>query len=183
MQQETRSRWATADILGVTSGCLYAGSFLMPVGRDLTLFGWQAFVCSAIYFLFWPMWAANPVFWFGLVKAGNQRWEAARNAGVLAMMLAVSEAWMFLPNLGIGYYCWLGSMIALAAAGAYGVEQERGNRRSEEGDETAIQILPDRPAVRVSHDTGFVAASDGFRWSPMTPLADGQPIRQNASRR
>jgi hypothetical protein len=156
MPHGTQCRSRKAEGLSVASGCLYVVSFLLPVGWGLGFFGLHAFVCSAMIPFVWPMWAANPVLWFGLVKAANQRWEAARNAGVLAMLLAISEAWMFLPGLGVGYFCWLCSMIALATAGAYGAEQERRSARTAEGDETAIQVLLDRPAVRVARDTNFL---------------------------
>ena len=103
MLEETESRWTKAGVLGVMSGALYVVSFVLPVGWDLNLFGWQAFLWSTFIYWYWPMWLSNPAVWFGFVTAGNRNWNAPWNAGLVAIAVTCSEAWMFLSDLGVGF--------------------------------------------------------------------------------
>lgn len=145
-RQETpvRKSVALAVALGTGVGLLYGGSFFLPAAAKAQ--GYEAFFFAMVLFFYWPMWAANPVFWYGLVKLLSGRWKAARNAGLLAVVLACSEAWMFVGLLKVGYFVWVGSMAALALAGWYGGRRTRSapaprfDERPEPAD-TAIRVL------------------------------------------
>ena len=90
---------------------MYAVSFVLPaVDRG---FGFGAFLASLLIPILWPMWAANPVLWYGFAKLFDQQWRPARNAGLLALALALSESWMFWDQVSVGYFLWIGSMLAL----------------------------------------------------------------------
>jgi hypothetical protein len=107
---------------GVLLGCavflLYAFSFWLPATRNVL--GYQAFVYALLFFICGPMWAANPVFWFGLAKLFQGHYRSAAKAGLLALLLALSECWMFWGELAAGYFLWSGSMAVLAVAGWWG---------------------------------------------------------------
>jgi hypothetical protein len=67
--------------------------------------------------LFIPMWAANPLFWSGLAHLYTGQYRAARNAGLAALFLSLSQSWMVYRELRVGYFAWVGSMVLLTAAG------------------------------------------------------------------
>jgi MYXO-CTERM domain-containing protein len=113
------SRIALAVVLG-----LYAASFLLPVadaGEHQEILGYQAFFWAPLTIVYLPMWLANPVLWLGCACAGDQGWRAARNAGLAAVLLAVSEVWLWDDPPELGYYLWVASMVALGLAGLIGV--------------------------------------------------------------
>jgi hypothetical protein len=106
---------AIAVGLGGLVFLLYGFSFVLPAtGRML---GYQAFMMSVLFVLCIPMWLANPVFWYGLVRLCQGRCESAARAGLLALVLALSECWMFWGELSTGYFLWAGSMALLALLG------------------------------------------------------------------
>lgn len=81
---------------------LYGASFFLPAcGRIL---GYQAFVWSVIFIVCLPMWLANPMFWVGLACASRGEWRAVRTYGLVALVLSLSEAWMFWGELATGYF-------------------------------------------------------------------------------
>jgi hypothetical protein len=103
--------------------CLYLASFFLPVsdgGTPRAMYGFQAFFGGLVSLVYIPMWLANPAMWFGCIRFGEGRWKAARNAGLLATLLGVSEIWFMDDQLEIGYYLWVGSMVLLASGGAIG---------------------------------------------------------------
>lgn len=99
---------------------IYAVSFLLPVtdaGEPQVMYGFQAFGWAIISVIYWPMWLANPVFWFGCLAIVQQRWPLARNSGFVASALAISEVCMWDDTPELGYYVWAGSMAGLALLG------------------------------------------------------------------
>jgi hypothetical protein len=106
-------------LLGVSSAVLYAASFFLPAFQEGA--GYHAFLFSLVYLLGIPMWFANPVFWCGLALLCQGKHRAARKAGVVALVFALSEFWLFLEGLRVGYFVWVGSMALLIAAAWCGV--------------------------------------------------------------
>jgi hypothetical protein len=94
---------------------IYAVSFVLPACGQML--GYQAFLWSVIFIFCFPMWLANPVFWVGLACASWGEWSATRTYGLVALVLSLSEAWMFWGELAAGYFLWVGSMALLAVAG------------------------------------------------------------------
>jgi hypothetical protein len=94
---------------------LYLLSFFLPV--DSGMLGYHAFICALVFVIGIPMWLANPVFWFGLVRLFQGRYTSAGTAGVVALLLALSQVWMFRGAAQVGYWVWVGSMGLLALAG------------------------------------------------------------------
>jgi hypothetical protein len=97
----------------------YIVSFFLPVtdaGRPPALYGYQAFLLGIASIIFLPEGAANPAFWIGCGSFGDGRWKAARNAGALALLSAVSEVWMRGDPPEIGYFVWTASMGILTLA-------------------------------------------------------------------
>jgi hypothetical protein len=108
----------TAALLGLAAALLYAVSFFLPAADGVA--GYNAFVFSLVFLLFIPMWAANPVFWSGLAHLYLGQYRSARNAGLAALFLSLSQAWMVYRELRVGYFAWVGSMALLAVAGFCG---------------------------------------------------------------
>jgi hypothetical protein len=109
---------AGVAVLGTLAVVMYGVSFLLPAaGRML---GYQAFVCAVLFVIGVPMWLANPVFWLGLVLLSRREYRSASTAGIVALLLALSECWMFSGDLGVGYFVWVGSMAFLALVGLFG---------------------------------------------------------------
>ena len=71
---------------------------------------------------------------------------------MVALLLALSEFWMFIDGLGIGYLVWVGSMAVLAAAGSCGAKEEE-NRR---------WPWPVAPGWRTPGEAARIASR--FRW-------------------
>jgi hypothetical protein len=109
-------------VLGVLAAVLYAVSFFLPALRGVL--GHQAFVWSLLFVFYAPMWGANPALWFGLALLAQGKFRSARKAGVLALVLALSECWLFYRELRVGYFAWVGSMALLAVAGWRGARHE-----------------------------------------------------------
>lgn len=133
-----------AASLGTVTAIIYAGSFLLPACGDA--FGFMAFLLAFLHPIGWPMWAANPVFWLGLVKLFNGKWRAARKAGTVAVLLAVCELFWFAGAVNVGYFVWVASMATLAWAGWYGEQEQRRMSawpvdEAHEAAETSIRVL------------------------------------------
>jgi hypothetical protein len=107
-----------AAVLGVAAAVLYAGSFLLPAYHEAA--GYQAFMFSFVCVIGIPMWLANPVFLSGLALLSQGKYRSAGKAGLWALVLALSECWLFSGGLRVGYYVWVASMALLAAAGWWG---------------------------------------------------------------
>jgi hypothetical protein len=105
-------------ILGALAVAMYGVSFFLPAAG--TFLGFQAFVCALLFIIGVPMWLANPVFWLGLVMLSRREYRSASHAGMIALVLALSECWMFSGELKAGYYVWAGSMAVLALVGLFG---------------------------------------------------------------
>jgi len=115
-------RPAVGVLLGCLSFLLYAGSFFLPATGNIL--GYQAFLYALIIVFCIPMWAANPALCFGLAWLSLGRYKSAGKAGLLGLALALSESWMFYPELGVGYFTWVASMAVLAVAGWCGHPEE-----------------------------------------------------------
>jgi hypothetical protein len=109
-----RFRLSVGGVLGWVAIALYVVSFFLPAYNGIPGFG--AFLWSLIIPFFWPMWAANPLFWLGL-SGLRARHGSVMVIGLIALLLALSEAVLFADRLGAGYFLWVGSMAVLAAAG------------------------------------------------------------------
>ncbi len=116
-------RSGAGDFLGLLASALYAVSFFLPAVPGIL--GFQAFVYSLVCVICVPMWAANLALWLGLAELSRGRYGTAGTAGLVAVVLAVSESWLFLGELRVGYFVWVGSMILLAFVGLCGAEQTR----------------------------------------------------------
>jgi hypothetical protein len=101
--------------LGWLAVGLYIISFFLPAYAGAL--GYQAFLCALVCMIGIPMWSANLVFWGGLAQLSQGRYRSAGGAGLAALLLALSEAWMFRDGLQVGYWMWVGSMGLLALAG------------------------------------------------------------------
>jgi hypothetical protein len=110
-------------VLTCMIGALYAASFFLPATK--TMPGYAAFVCSVLFLIGIPMWLANPVFWVGLYRLAHGRYQAAGRSGILALVLALSECWMFEGDLSYGYFLWVGCMGLLALTGLRAEDDER----------------------------------------------------------
>jgi hypothetical protein len=93
---------------------MYAVSFFLDAADRMA--GYQAFLLALYIPVYWPMWLANPVFWFGLSRLCQGRYHSAGTAGLVALVLALSESWLC-GRLDVGYFLWAGSMAVLALAG------------------------------------------------------------------
>jgi hypothetical protein len=111
-------RHAGADRLGLLAVLIYVLSFFLPALPHAV--GYQTFVFALVFVIGVPMWAANPVFWIGLGKLYQGEYRTARTLGVVALLLALSECWLFSEDLRVGYFAWVGSMAGLALAGWWG---------------------------------------------------------------
>lgn len=99
----------------------YAVSFLLPVtdaGAPYAMYGYQAFFWGFASIVYWPQWSANVAFWIACGSFGDRRWRHARNAGAVAVGLAISEVWLWDDPPEVGFYLWMGSMAFLALASA-----------------------------------------------------------------
>jgi hypothetical protein len=112
-----RRRPDTGVALTWMIGALYAASFFLPATK--TMPGYMAFLCSVVFVIGIPMWGANPVFWFGLYHLARGSYREASRAGTLAVVLALSECWMFGDDLSYGYFVWVCSMGILALTGLF----------------------------------------------------------------
>jgi hypothetical protein len=110
-------------LLGYLAAVMFAVSFFLPALHNVA--GYEAFVYALLWVICIPMWAANPVFWCGLAYLSAGRYRSAGKAGLAALLLALSESWMFWGELEIGYWIWAGSMAVLAVAGLYAGGTER----------------------------------------------------------
>ena len=120
-------RPGAAVVLGGLAIQLYLVSFFLPA-LDGTP-GYEAFILAVLFVIGLPMWLANPVFWFGVVRLAQGRYHSAGQAGRVALLLALSECWMFYDKLAVGYFVWVGSMVLLAAVGRFGeVDEDRPRR-------------------------------------------------------
>jgi hypothetical protein len=108
-----RRLWA-GTLVGCLAVGMYAVSFFLDAAERMA--GYQAFLLALYIPVYWPMWAANPVFWFGLSRLCQGRYQSAGTAGLVALILALSESWLC-GGLDVGYFLWAGSMAALALAG------------------------------------------------------------------
>jgi hypothetical protein len=110
---------------------LYALSFLLPAGagEDSWFFGFQTFQVAfdvgfgqllqgdlgALRVV--ALWAANPVFWMGILSFHYRKWPWALGAGVLSFALGLIALLIgFRPGWFPAYYVWLGSFAALVIA-------------------------------------------------------------------
>ena len=110
-------------LLGLAAVLVYAVSFFLPA-FDKTA-GYQAFVLSLVCVIGIPMWFANPFFWAGVALLSQGKYRSAGKAGLVALVLALSECWLFAEGLQVGYYAWVGSMALLSAAGFCGAAEGR----------------------------------------------------------
>jgi hypothetical protein len=110
-----RQHPAAIVLLGSLAVVMFAVSFFLPALHGVA--GYQAFICALLWLFGIPMWAANPVFCFGLAYLSAGRYRSAARAGLAAVLLALSESWMFWGELDVGYWIWAGSMAVLAVAG------------------------------------------------------------------
>jgi hypothetical protein len=101
-------------LLGLSSAVLYTVSFFLPAYHGAV--GYQAFLSAWLFLIGIPMWFANPIFWCGLALLCQGKHGPARKAGVVALVFALSEFWLFLEGLRVGYFVWVGSMGLLTAA-------------------------------------------------------------------
>jgi hypothetical protein len=159
-------RSAAPGLLGGLALLLYAVSFFLPALDGVA--GYQAFVFALIWFVFLPMWAANPVFWIGLGRLFQGRHGSASRAGLAALLLALSESWMFGRELGVGYLVWVGSMAVLVVAGACG-------RR----DEMPVRCLPARPPVPAAGEGVRIASR--WRRGGLRPAARAADVQDPAA--
>jgi hypothetical protein len=114
-----------ASLLGTAAAVLYGVSFFLPVLSPGRMFGLEAFIYSVLMVVTIPMWLANPMFWLGLALLSGRRWQGACFYGLLALVLGLSESWMFWDQLTVGYFLWVGSMALLALAGWCGGRMSR----------------------------------------------------------
>jgi hypothetical protein len=131
-----------ASVLGIVAAVLYGVSFFLPASKGLL--GFQAFFFSVLMVFTIPMWLANPLFWLGLALLSGRQWQAARFYGLLALVLGLSESWMFWEELSTGYFLWVGSMALLAAAGWCGCRMSQASRGAFEGKLVARAGIADR---------------------------------------
>ena len=120
MSSHTEGRWTTRAVLSTVLGT-YGVSFFLPVtdaGTPQVMYGYQAFFWGLVSLIYLPMWLANPLLWFGCICYRDGERSAARKAGTIATLLAISEVWLWDDPPEIGYYVWIGSMVLLAIAGA-----------------------------------------------------------------
>src|SRR5437660_1576948 len=130
--------------LGTVTAIIYAGSFFLPAfgGIGDGGYGFVAFIYAFAFYWAWPMWAANPIFWFGLVKLFNGRWDAAVAAGILALLLSLSELYWFWSIVNVGYFAWVASMATLAWAGLYGgLHATALDDEVSESSDTSVRVL------------------------------------------
>jgi hypothetical protein len=101
-------------LLGVSATALYAFSFFLPAYHEAA--GYQAFLSAWLFLIGIPMAVANPVFWCGLALLCQGKHGSAKKAGVVALVLALSEFWLVCEGVRVGYFVWVGSMALLTAA-------------------------------------------------------------------
>ncbi len=106
---------------------LYLASFVLPLGKGL---GAAAFVVALCFGFAVPvllvMWAANPLFWFGLSDLRRGHYGRATILGILACLAALLPMLPFGGEpLGViwhlpadsfppfGYFAWLASIVGL----------------------------------------------------------------------
>jgi hypothetical protein len=130
-------------VLGGLAASLYVASFFFDAAAGVA--GWQAFIWSVLLVVYLPMWLANPVAWIGFARLLEGRRRSAGGAGLLAVLLAFSESWLFFRELRVGYFLWVGSMAVLAVAGLLG---EREGTPTAEPDRT--ECLPSRWWMRTT---------------------------------
>ena len=133
-------------LLGLSAALLYAGSFFLPAYQEAA--GFHAFVLSLVFLVGIPMWLANPFFWSGLTLLAQGKYRSARNAGLVALVLALSECWLFAEGLQVGYFVWVSSMASLAVAGWWGQLQPysaQGTRGAGEASRIAARLAASRP--------------------------------------
>ena len=120
MSSESAPNYAGWFIVAVVL-VVYATSFFLPVidaGTPQAMYGYQAFFWALVSVIYLPMWLSNPVVWIGCGYCVDGRWKAARNCGLVAVLLAISEVLFWDDPPEIGYYLWVASMVMLAVASA-----------------------------------------------------------------
>src|SRR5262245_22378209 len=90
-------RSAAGDLLGLSAVIVYTVSFFLPAAGGVL--GYQAFICALVSVICIPMWAANLALWLGLAELSLGRYGKAGIAGLVALVLALSESWMFMEEL------------------------------------------------------------------------------------
>jgi hypothetical protein len=138
----------TVALLGLAAALLYAVSFFLPAADGVA--GYNAFVFSLVFLFFVPMWAANPAFWSGLAHLYQGQYRSARNAGLAALLLSLSQSWMVYRELRVGYLAWVGSMALLAVAGwcgQLGRMSAQGPKSAGEATRIAARFAASRPAL------------------------------------
>jgi hypothetical protein len=105
-------------LLGLAAVLVYAVSFFLPACDNAA--GYQAFVLSLVCVIGIPMWFANPFFWAGIALLSQGKYASAGKAGLVALVLALSECWLFAKGLRVGYFAWVSSIALLAVAGFCG---------------------------------------------------------------
>jgi hypothetical protein len=135
-------------VLGVAAALLYAVSFFLPAYHAGV--GYEAFVSAFVCVIGMPMWFANPVFWSGLGLLYQGKYAAAGRTGLRAVVLALSECWLFSEGLRVGYFAWVGSMALLAVAGWCGQERDwpHGLRGAGEASRIAARFVAKQVASR-----------------------------------
>jgi hypothetical protein len=129
--------------LGWLAAGLYVISFFLPAGEGLL--GWEAFFWALLTGIYLPMWTANLVFWLGLGLLASGQRGSAGTAGLVALLLALSESWMVGGGLRVGYWMWAGSMGLLALAGLSPQPESRPR-----GSPTRSAALPVDEAYRIA---------------------------------
>jgi hypothetical protein len=81
--------------------------------------GYEAFYLGLDWPLVWPMWLANPVFWFGCIYFAIGRWNEAAILGGVAVLLGMSEVVLFWESFAVksGYVLWVLAMLLLTVSG------------------------------------------------------------------
>jgi hypothetical protein len=149
-------------VLGLAAVFLYAVSFFLPACDNAA--GYQAFVLSVVCVVGIPMWFANPFFWAGVALLSQGKYASAGKAGLVALVLALSECWLFAQGLQVGYYAWVGSMALLAAAGWCGAAEGRdgpvhGTRGAGEATRIAARFGASRPPFLLPQGQGAYQAA------------------------
>jgi hypothetical protein len=102
---------------------LYVASLALPAIGDLhEPPTWRGFLCLIMvpWVCFFPPWWANVLLWLGCRLLARYESRSAAACGLIASVLAASFLCLAGPSgVGPGYWLWLGSMVALVAAGIW----------------------------------------------------------------
>ena len=129
------ARGSLGRLVVLPSVLLYGVSFVLPTigGPSQPTLAYAAFAMALFYPLwfavaafpaglmftaiYFPCWLANVAYWVALRKLGAGEDRGAARSAVLAVILALTIVWVGLmgrDGLGVGYSCWVGSMVMLA---------------------------------------------------------------------